>query len=121
MLILLAVSLVFAAAGAPAADTAETIALRNARQASEALLRSNRVMHAWLKRTDPVTGPLGIGIEDTWSLCFGLGASFLWSPVRDMAVRLGMYRTQPFLSSADLSNGAPGAVSFRLGLEFALP
>lgn len=80
---------------------------------------------AWMRytqeRTDPVTGPLGTGSEHTWSLCFGVGASVLWSPVRDMAVRLGMYRTTPFLSSADLSNGAPGAVSFRLGLEFDLP
>ncbi len=29
-----------------------------ARQASEAYLRSNRVMHAWLDRVDPVTGLL---------------------------------------------------------------
>lgn len=34
------------------------IAARNARQASEAFLRSNRVMHAWLDRVDPVTGLL---------------------------------------------------------------
>lgn len=34
---------------------AEDTAARNARQASEALWQSNRVMHAWLKRQDPVT------------------------------------------------------------------
>lgn len=33
-------------------------AARNARQAGEALWRSNRAMHAWLARRDPVTGLL---------------------------------------------------------------
>lgn len=41
----------------PASDLVETAA-RNAKQASEALRRSNVTMHAWLKRADPVTGLL---------------------------------------------------------------
>ena len=45
-------------AGAIFAVEPEQIAARNASQASEAFLRSKRVMHAWLGRVDPVTGLL---------------------------------------------------------------
>jgi len=45
-------------AGAIFAVEPERIAARNASQASEAFLRSKRVMHAWLGRVDPVTGLL---------------------------------------------------------------
>ncbi len=48
--------LLLAAAGA-AADPAE-LAQRHAEQASEAIERSRRAMHAWLRRLDPVTGLL---------------------------------------------------------------
>jgi hypothetical protein len=40
------------------ADDAATLAARNGRQATRALVDSNRIMHAWLKRVDPVTGLL---------------------------------------------------------------
>jgi hypothetical protein len=43
---------------AGADDSAATLAARNGRQATRALVDSNRIMHAWLKRTDPVSGLL---------------------------------------------------------------
>jgi len=43
------------------------LAQQNGRQAQEALVRSHRVLHAYLKRLDPVTGllPRRAG-QDTW-------------------------------------------------------
>lgn len=40
------------------AESASDIAVRNGRQAGDALVDSNRIMHAWLERRDPVTGLL---------------------------------------------------------------
>lgn len=49
------------------AEDINTRCLRNAAQAQDALIRSNRVLHAYLKRIDPVTGLLPRrGGENTW-------------------------------------------------------
>jgi hypothetical protein len=47
-----------AAAGVYAGDDAPTAAARNGKQATRALVQSNRIMHAWLDRRDEVTGLL---------------------------------------------------------------
>ena len=41
-----------------AEDGAAALAARNGKQATRALVDSHRILHAWLKRVDPVTGLL---------------------------------------------------------------
>ncbi len=67
-LILAAVGCAGAAFAQPATgDAIIKLAARNAKQASEALRRSNLTMHAWLKRADPVTGLLPrTGTNPNW-------------------------------------------------------
>ncbi len=54
----LGVTLALASAAPLASDEVAEQAARNARQATRALEVSNRVMHGWLSRRDPVTGLL---------------------------------------------------------------
>jgi hypothetical protein len=55
--------------GQTPADTATSHAIRNGRQATAAFVDSNRIMHAWLQRRDPVTGLLPTrGNDPAWSV-----------------------------------------------------